>query len=74
MYRRLMEAFRARDPQGREYEVAVYAEPRPAGGGVEWVGTATARAIGSGLALPAVRVGDVYRLTPGGLELTRVRG
>lgn len=76
MHRRLLESFRARDRQGREYDIEVYAEPRPGcAGDVEWVGTATARVAGTYLALPAVRVeGDVYQLQPGGLELTRVRG
>jgi HrpA-like RNA helicase len=73
--RRLVESFRACDVQGREFDVDVFAEPRDLpGGGVEWVSTAIARVVGSRMNLPAVRVsGDVFHLTPGGLELTRIR-
>lgn len=73
--RRLIESFRASDVQGREFDVDVFAEPRELpGGGVEWVSTAIARVVGSRMNLQVVRVsGDVYHLTPGGLELTRIR-
>jgi hypothetical protein len=70
--RRLLEAFPAQDAEGREYEVSVFAESRAISGGSELVGTAVARVVGTELVLPAVRVNeDVYRLDPGGLELTR---
>jgi hypothetical protein len=70
--RRLLEAFPALDAQGRRYEVSVYAEMRDSPAGAELVGTAMVRVVGTDLVLPAVRVtGDVYRLVPGGLELTR---
>jgi hypothetical protein len=74
--RRLLESFRACDAQGREFDVDVFAEPRELpGGAIEWVSTATARVVGSRMNLPAVRVeGDIFRLSPGDLELRRVRG
>lgn len=72
--RRYMETIRARDGEGREYDVDVFVELRERSGGtVEWVGTATARIVGTRLGLPAVRIGaDVFHLSPGGLVLTRV--
>ena len=71
--RQLLEAFQATDPSGREYEVQVYLEAVAVAGGSELVGTAVARVAGTRLELPAVRVtADRYRLTPGGLELTRL--
>ena len=72
--RRHLETIQARDAQGREYVVDVFAEPREVSAGtIEWVGTATARVVGTRLDLPAVRIGhDSFRLSPGGLELTRV--
>jgi hypothetical protein len=71
--RQLLEAFKATDPSGREYEVRVYLEAMAVAGGSELVGTAVARVAGSWFELPAVRVtADRYRLTPGGLELTRL--
>ena len=71
---RLLESFRACDPQGREFDVNVFAEPRELpGGGVEWISTATARVVGSRMSLPAVRVeANVFRLSPGDLELRRM--
>ena len=73
--RRLLEAFPAIDPQGREYEVSVYAEGRAVPGGTELVGTAVARVVDTNLELPAVRVnGNVFQLVPGGLELKRASG
>ena len=70
--RRLLEAFPAVDAQGRQYEVSVYAELRDSPAGQELVGTAAVRVVGTDLVLPAVRVtNEVYRLVPGGLELTR---
>jgi hypothetical protein len=73
--RRHLETVRARDAHGREYDIDVFAEPREISGGtVEWVGTASARIVGTRLNLPAVRVSlDVFHLSPGGLELIRVR-
>jgi hypothetical protein len=70
--RRLLEAFRATDPSGREYEVLVYLEAQAVAGGSDLVGTAVARVAGTRLELPALRItADRYRLMPGGLEVTR---
>ena len=62
--RRHLETIKARDSQGRDYVIDVFAEPREVSGGTtEWVGTATARIVGTRLDLPAVIIGqDVFQL------------
>jgi hypothetical protein len=76
---RVTETFRARDSQGREYEVSVFggeeAHALPGlGATLAGFSRATARLIGTDEARPVAWVeGDTYRIMPGDVHVTRIR-